>query len=145
VLARQVVMAALAIQFVLLVPGSRYQMFTQFKLAQRDNLATLQRLVHAATGPVLADEDIGLLVLDGRPLAIQPFEATQLARAGVWDQQPFLEALDRQDFAAILIFRVPGIALEKDRWTTDMFEQIERRYRPAEQIGNTIIYRPKRS
>ncbi len=145
VLAQQVVMAALAVQFVLLVPGSSYQLFTQFRLVQRDNLAALQRLVHAANGPVLADEDMGLLVLDGRTLAIQPFEATQLARAGVWDQRPFLEALDRQDFAAILIFRVPGIALEHDRWTTSMLEQIERRYQPAEQIGNTIVYRPKRS
>jgi ABC-type glycerol-3-phosphate transport system permease component len=144
-MARQALMAALAIQFVLLVPGSNYQMFTQFKLAQRYDLASLQRLVNSTSRPVLADEDMGLLVLDGRPLVIQPFEATQLARAGVWDQRPFLEALDRQEFAAILIFRVPGIALEKERWTPEMLQEIARRYQPTEQIGNTIVYRPKRS
>ncbi|MFL5800615.1 MAG: glycosyltransferase family 39 protein [Roseiflexaceae bacterium] len=143
-LARQVVMAALAVQFVLLVPGSSYQLFTQFKLDQRDDLAALQRLVHVANGPILADEDLGLLVLDGRAIALQPFETTQLARAGMWDQRPFLEALDRQDFAAILIFRVPGIELDKERWTAEMLAQIERRYQPSEQIGNTTIYRPKR-
>jgi ABC-type molybdate transport system permease subunit len=142
-LGRQVLMAALAVQFTLLVPGSNYQMLTQLRLAQRYDFASLQRLVNSTSRPVLADEDMGLLVLDGRPLVIQPFEATQLARAGVWDQRPFLQAIDRQDFAAILIFRVPGIDLEKERWTPEMLQQIERRYQPAERIGNTIVYRPK--
>ena len=37
-----------------------------------------------------------LLALDGRPLHFQPFEMTQLAWAGRWDQRPFLHEIERR-------------------------------------------------
>ena len=57
----------------------------------------------------------------------RPFEMTQLARARRWDQRPFLDELDRQAFAAILIYRVPGLGLERQRWTDEMLRVIDRR------------------
>ena len=70
---------------------------------------------------------MGLLPLDGRPIFFQPFEITQLARAGRWDQRPFLDELEKQAFAAILIYRMPT-GLQRQRWTDEMLGVIERRY-----------------
>jgi hypothetical protein len=86
---------------------------------------------------------MGLVPLDGRPLFFQPFEFTQLARAGHWDQAPFLEALDQQQFAVILMVQLREFPLHRERWTPEMLELIERRYQTVETIGNTVIYRPR--
>jgi hypothetical protein len=128
-----------------LYPYTTHNLYTELKLSQRDELDELMRVVRQTDGVVLADEDMGLLALEGRPLYIQPFEATQLARGRVWDQRPFLAAIDRQAFSAILIFRIPQIELEKDRWTPEMLAEIERRYQVVRRIGNTYVYRPKGS
>ena len=133
----------LAADLALVVLASPYRTVTHVHLKQRDEARRLLDVVHRAPGVVLADEDMGLLPLDGRPIAIQPFEMTQLARAGRWDQRPFLDALERQAFAAILIYRVPGLALERQRWTDVMLRVIDRRYVFDQRIGLTEIYRPR--
>ena len=99
--------------------------------------------VHRAPGIVLADQDMGLLPLDGRPIFFQPFEMTQLARAGRWDQGPFLGDIERQAFAAILIYRIPELSLHRERWTDEMLGAIERRYVVEERVGATEVYRPR--
>src|SRR5687768_14877192 len=48
-------------------------------------LSQLEALVAETPGRILADEYMGMLTLQGRPLFIQPFEVTQLAWAGKWD------------------------------------------------------------
>jgi trehalose/maltose transport system permease protein len=142
-LLRSGIVVALAIQCVLLAPGSRYHLFAEFALSQPDVQSSLLDLIRRTDNPVLADENMGLAVLAGKPLYIQPFEITQLARAGVWNQQPFLDAIERQEFAAILIFKIPNFLLHRERWTPEMLAAIERRYTLAEQIGNTFIYVPR--
>jgi len=92
---------------------------------------------------VLADEDMGLLPLDGRPIFFQPFEMTQLARAGRWDQRAFVAEIERQAFAAVLIYRIPEAPLHRQRWTDEMLEAIERRYVVEERVGPTEVYRPR--
>ena len=100
-------------------------------------------LMHDTRGIMRADEDMGLLVLDRRPLHFQPFEMTQLARAGRWDQGPFLHQIERQAFAVILIYRIPELPLERQRWTDEMLAAIERRYVVAERVGPMEVYRPR--
>ncbi|MDX1524221.1 MAG: hypothetical protein R3264_21505, partial [Anaerolineae bacterium] len=72
---------------------------------------------------------------------------SQLAIDGVWDQTPFLESLRRQEFAAILIFRVAGFDLVEERWTPEMLETIDQHYRTTEHIGDEFdfveVYRPR--
>jgi hypothetical protein len=140
---RHALMLILALQMFLLLPGMRYHLFTELKLGQGEEQAQLMRIIHDANGPVLADEEMGLLALERRPLYFQPFEMTQLARDGVWDQAPLLEAIDRQQFAAILIFMIPDPPIHRDRWTAEMLNRIDRRYDAAEIVGNTVVYRPK--
>ena len=127
----------------LMVLASPYRPVVQARLAAREPAQRLLGIVHAARGVVLADEDIGLLPLDGRPIAFQPFEMTQLARAGRWDQRPFLDALARQTFAAILLYRIPQVPLHRTRWTDEMLATIELRYVVAQRIGATDVYRPR--
>ena len=140
---RALVTVLLAADLALLVVASPYRTVTHVRLKQQDEARQLLEIVHRTSGSVLADEDMGLLPLDGRPIVIQPFEMTQLARAGRWDQRPFLAELDRQAFGAILIYRVPGLGLERQRWTDEMLRVIDRRYVFERRIGLTEIYRPR--
>lgn len=133
----------LAADLALMALASPYRTVTHVRLKQRDEARRLLAVVHQAPGVVLADEDMGLLPLDARAIAIQPFEMSQLARAGRWDQRPFLDALERQAYAAILIYRVPGLTLERQRWTDEMLGVIDRRYVFEQRIGLTEIYRPR--
>lgn len=133
----------LAVDLALVVLASPYRTVTHVRLKQGDEARRLLEIVHRAPGVVLADEDMGLLPLDGRPITVQPFEMTQLARAGRWDQRPFLDDLERQAFAAILIYRVPRLGLERQRWTDEMLRVIDRRYVLDQRIGLTEIYRPR--
>ncbi len=133
----------LALDMALVVLASPYRTVTHIRLKQGEEARHLLEVVHRAPGIVLADEDMGLLPLDGRPIFFQPFEMTQLARAGRWDQRPLLADIERQAFAAILIYRVPELPLHRERWTDEMLGAIERRYVVEERVGPTEVYRPR--
>jgi hypothetical protein len=143
-LARAAVTLLLLVQLSVLLGGTRYQAHLRCKLAQRPILDELMDLVRDTEGTVVADEELGLLPLAGRPVHVQPFELTQLARSGAWDPAPFLAELDRGDFAAVLVYRVPWSPIHRTRWTPEMLARLERGYRPAAMIGHTVVYRPKR-
>lgn len=133
----------LALDMALVVLASPYRTVTHIRLKQGEEARHLLEVVHRAPGIVLADEDMGLLPLGGRPIFLQPFEMTQLARAGRWDQRPFLGDIERQAFAAILIYRIAELPLHRGRWTDEMLGAIERRYVVEERVGPTEVYRPR--
>ena len=103
----------------------------------------LEWLVKTADGPILADEFMGLLALQKVPLYIQPFEVTQLANDGVWDQTPVLESIRRHEFPVILIHNFMGWLGYKERWTPEMLVAIMEEYVPTELLADTIVYRPR--
>jgi hypothetical protein len=133
----------LALDVALMVLASPYRAVTHARLGQAEDARRLERLVREAGGVVLADEDMGLLARADLPIYFQPFEMTQLARAGRWDQRPLLGDLERQAFAAILIFTIPEVPLHRDRWTDEMLGAIERRYAVSERVGQTLVFRPR--
>jgi len=93
---------------------------------------------------VLADEQMGLLPLEGRRIYLQPFEMSQLANEGKWDQGPLLRDIADEKFSAVLIFEPPGASgLVEDRWTGEMLEEIEANYEPAKKLAFTTVYRPR--
>ncbi|MBA3947683.1 MAG: hypothetical protein H0X37_24400 [Herpetosiphonaceae bacterium] len=110
------------------------------KIELRVIIDEVAQTVHEAQGPVLADEYMGLLPLDHRPLYIAPFEMTQLARAGIWNQQPLLDAINHKEFGAILIFHLPDYPLEKDRWTAEALTAVDANYDLFRIVANTWIY-----
>jgi hypothetical protein len=133
----------LALDMALMVLASPYRTVMHARLAEGEQARHLLDVVHRTPGLVLADEDMGLLPLDRRPIYFQPFEMTQLARTGRWDQRPFLAELKRQAFAAILVYRIPDVPLHRQRWTDEMLGAIERHYALEEGIGQTEVYRPR--
>ena len=141
---RVAVLLLLAVQVSLLLGGNRYSRHLRWKLDQGARMAALAAVVQRADGPVLADEELGLLPLAGRRVELQPFELSALARRGIWDEAPLLSALDRREFELILMYRVPS-PLHRTRWTAAMLERIEREYERVGAIGPTVLYRPRRA
>ena len=105
----------------------------------------LEGLVAGTEGDVLADEYMGLITLQGRRLYIQPFEVTQLANAGLWDQSDFIENINNKEFPLVLIHHFPGFAVYEQRWTQEMLSAIEKNYTLSHTLADTFVYRPRGS
>ena len=113
-----------------------------YRLRFRQELGKLVKIVAGAEGPVLADEYMGLITLQGRPLYIQPFEVTQLANAGLWDQTPLIEGIRDKEFPLILLHYFPGAEVYKERWTPEMLSAISQAYKLGGILADTHVYRP---
>jgi hypothetical protein len=108
----------------------------------------ISQFVREAGGVVLADQEMGELPLAGRPILLQPFEMTQLARAGLWDQTPVVASIEHQRYAAILVYTIPDYPLEMERWTAEMLAAIDHAYvagpRIGTESGGSVVYTPRR-
>lgn len=110
--------------------------------ASVEQIGRLSRAVAQAPGRVLADEYMGILTQQGRPIFLQPFEMTQLARAGRWDETPFLTSIENGDYDLIILYDKPWL---EGRWTPRMLEAIRRRYVVTEVVAGNEVYRRLRS
>jgi hypothetical protein len=101
--------------------------------------AELVRRVAGAPGPVVSD-DATLLVGAGKPVHFRPFIMTQLAEAGRWHQQPFLDELEAGN-VSLVIYRTDSEPLHESRYTREMRELFSRRYRPwfDYRIGGSFL------
>jgi hypothetical protein len=106
--------------------------------AAANELHQLELLVADTPGLILADEYMGMLTLQGRPLVIQPFEVTQLARDGQWDQTPLLQAIENKEFASIILY---DREWSNERWTPEMLDTITQTYMLADIVAENKIYR----
>ena len=114
----------------------------KWRLKPMKQLSDLEWIVETADGPVLGDEFMGMIILQDRPLYIQPFEITQLANAGLWDQTPLLESIRNQDFPVILIHHFMDWPVYKERWSQEMLSAIMQNYAPTDFLAETIVYQP---
>ncbi len=105
-------------------------------------LQMLEQEVGRMDRPVLADEYMGLLTMNDRPLYLQPFELSQLANAGMWDQQPLLDEIKNQSFDGILI-HFDSTPVFKERWTAELLAAIDEYYRPVKTLAGTVMYIPQ--
>ena len=106
-------------------------------------LDDLEWIVQTAKDPVLADEFMGMLTLQNRSLFIQPFEVTQLANAGLWNQTDLLAGIREQEFPLILIHHFMGHPVYKERWTPEMISAITENYAATDSLAQTVIFRPR--
>jgi hypothetical protein len=112
----------------------------------RAEVAQLSRMVAGTNGPVLTDDYMGLLPERGKRIYFQPFEMTQLARDGDWDQRPFVENIANEKFPLIMIWSPPfAREIKQDRWTPRMLEEIRNHYERQGRIADMVIYQPKRT
>ena len=142
---RIALIALLAVQMIALSQSSRVASGLQnYVIDQRAEVAQLSKMVANAEGPVLTDDYMGLLPERGKRIFFQPFEMTQLARDGDWDQRPFLKDIANERFPLIMIWSPPfAREIKQDRWTPKMLEEIRGHYERKGRIADMIIYRPK--
>lgn len=101
------------------------------RVHQQAEIGQLAQIVREASGPVLADEYMGLLPLAGRRLYLQPVEFAQLYRLRRWDPAELTAAVQRREFAAILLYEPPfGQAMIVNRWPAPVRNAIWANYRP---------------
>lgn len=138
------VRAALLILLVLAVGNMLHRTLDEYtwdlreRRAARTELSELMTLVAETPGPILADEYMGMLTLNGRPLVIQPFEVTQLAWAGMWDQTSLLESIKNKEFSAIILYDRPWV---NERWTAEMLEAIAQSYTLVDIVAENKVYK----
>jgi hypothetical protein len=120
----------------------------EHKLHQAPELGELMKIIEGigeSDGEILADDAMGMLVLAGKPIHIQPFEFKELKRAGLWDPQPFLDELKRRRFPLVLIYvdpESPNVFLE--RWMLDAIGIIKGgNYRVVGTIADTVVFKPQ--
>ena len=142
---RIALIALLAVQILALAQSSRVPAGLQdYVIEQRGEVARLSRMVDRSDGPVLTDDYMGLLPLQGRRIYFQPFEMTQLARDGDWDQRPVLEDIEKERFPLIMIWSPPfAREIKRDRWTPRMLEEIHDHYQRTDRLADMVIYRPR--
>lgn len=84
-----------------------------------DFFREIRELIAQSRRPVLADKLLALIPLAGKQIYFQPFEFTQLSRAGRWSEAEFVAQLQRAEFD--LIVREEGRKFIMDeRWTPAM-------------------------
>ncbi len=130
---RLVAILLLALQVNWLVTWWRndYAEITLHKVRLAAEIGHLAQIVRAAPGPVLADEYMGLLPAAGRPLYLQPVEFAQLQRTGRWDAGGLIAAIQRREFAAILLYEPPfGQPMIVARWPAAVRNAIWANYEP---------------
>lgn len=108
-------------------------------------LETLEDLViQNMDRPILADEYMGLMVLNGQNLYLQPFEITQLVNANLFEQDILINQIEDEAFSLILIQEASWWSnVAQERWTPAMLETIRSNYRVSAQLENTLVYKPK--
>lgn len=136
---RAVGMTLLAAQIGVLTRWSRSD-FAIPSAEEQAELAALEQHVRTADDPVLADEQSGLLPINGRRLYMEPIGMTNLARSGRWDEEPFLEEIRSRAFSLILVYE----PYARDRWTRRALDQIEDSYDRVDMLAGNAVYRPKR-
>jgi hypothetical protein len=113
------------------------------KIRFRPDMFRMENLLQTTGGPVLADEDMAMLPLVNIPLEFQPFEFKMMQEAGIWDEEPFIQSIERNEYTLILLYDPPYWDSRAARWTPAMLEAIEENYQRGPRIAETTIYRPK--
>ncbi|MCB8943057.1 MAG: exo-alpha-sialidase [Ardenticatenaceae bacterium] len=113
------------------------------RLIDADAVQRVEQYLGKTEGTVLVDEYMGLLTLQDRPLYLQPFEMSQLANDGQWNQQPLINDILNQQFPAILIHHFGPFPVHRERWTPEMLAAIDDAYTPSQTMAGTVIYTPK--
>jgi hypothetical protein len=135
----------LAMQINLLIDWSRQDYIPALmnKLSNYREVEQLAEIVREAHGPVLADEYMGLIPLDGRRLYFQPFEYKQLQAANLWSETQLVDSIQREEFSVILLYEPPDWNAIRTRWTEEIRNTIYAHYRWEDTLARTFVYRPK--
>ena len=114
------------------------------KVADTREVEQLAEYVQEAEGPILADEYMGLLPLNGRRLYFQPLEYKQLQAANLWSEVPLVDSIERQEFSLILLYEPRDRSAISIRWAEQVRKAIYAHYRLEDTLARTFVYGPKK-
>ena len=136
----------LAVQINLLSDWSREEYIPALmnKVADTRELEELAEYVRKAEGPILADEYMGLIPLNGRQLYFQPFEYKQLQEANLWSDAPLVDSIQREEFSLILLYEPRDRSAISIRWTEEVRNTIYAHYRLEDTLARTFVYLPQK-
>ena len=142
---RALVISLLAVQVLALAQSSLVPAGLQdYVIDQEREVRQLSRVVAEADGPVLTDEHMGLLPLNGKKIPLQPFEMTQLSRDGSWDQTRAVQSIRNEEYAVVMMWEPPFARdIKQDRWTEKMLGAVEAHYEPESKLADMVVYRPE--
>jgi hypothetical protein len=92
-----------------------------------------------ATPNIVFTEDMLLSILGGKTPAIVVDGLNFMGMKGRWDERPFVEMIDRQQFGLIVSMDINN----PDRYSPATTEAINRAYVLSERVGIYQIYRPR--
>ncbi|MCM8764347.1 MAG: hypothetical protein NC830_03150, partial [Candidatus Omnitrophica bacterium] len=95
----------------------------------------------SVSDPVFS-EDTGWLVVAGKQVIMEPYQFSQLARYGRWDDDHIVDMIKEKQFNLILM---NAVSYEKgsEKFTLSMLEAIRANYQIKRVIGNLYILEPK--
>jgi hypothetical protein len=137
---KKIITAVLVLQLILFahLPG-----VTGFTVTTADfkNAQHVSEIITRTPGPILS-EDAGLLVLNKKPVLVQPFIMTQLAEQGLWDQTPVVSDIESQHFSLIILTFDLKCRVDEERLTKEIREAIKTHYTLQKAIGDYYLYQP---
>lgn len=136
----------LALQINALIDWSRQDYIPALmnKVADIREVEQLAEYVREAEGPILADEYMGLIPLNGRRVYFQPFEYRQLQAANLWSEAPLVDSIQRQEFSVILLYEPRDRSAISIRWTEEVRNTIYAHYSLEDTLARTFVYRPQK-
>jgi len=111
--------------------------------AARD-VAALDEKFRAAGGPILTDEYIGLLALEGSAPVIYPLEFNMLHQRGAWSVDELVAAIERREFALVAWYE----PIDRNdryimtRWPEEVRKAVYRTYYDGGYLADAVIYLP---
>ena len=114
------------------------------KLATEREIAQLNALA-AQPEPMLADEYMGLMPLNRKPIEIQPFEFNMLNLAGLWNEDALIRRIERREFKTIALYVPMGGSADllSSRWPKPVRDAIYANYVMQGRLAENLIYVPK--
>jgi len=106
-------------------------------------IAEMAEIIRSEENPVLADEYMGLIPLQGERLYFQPLEFNQLQQTGRWSPEDFIQSINAKDFSAVLLYLPRGFNPMILRWAPQVRNAIYENYQRTDRLAETLIYTPK--
>lgn len=89
------------------------------------------------SGPVFS-EDMNLLYKTGKDIPAEPAMIQFLAKAGMWDERPFVRMIQEHRFGLVVTDSLSG-----ERYSPAVARAIQQAYEQTAKIGDYLIYRPR--
>ncbi|MCM8770099.1 MAG: hypothetical protein NC911_10650, partial [Candidatus Omnitrophica bacterium] len=90
--------------------------------------------------PVIS-EDPGYLLLVGKKIFLQPYQYTQLVKAGRWDEKPLLKLVEEKRFSSILVGK-ESFEGKSVYFTSRFLTSVRNNYLISRIIGNYYLLEP---